>query len=218
MRNDRVRTYPLALLAMDAGFYIWTLISLLSYGGSLISYYAYEIFLDSIMFAFFLFLPIYWIIGSRSNPFWIILLLAPEAFLAVVGFNGFGMYLISMFAQIPLLDSAIERYNIPSGKEHVTVRDARKLKRRARIALFSLVPILVGYFLLVSVVFVRLHWISTYPIGPNFPTQTVGFVIDSYSNLAKFLAASIALLLAVAVLLALYFRFNKRALAPISDE
>lgn len=213
MKNSRIKPYPLAILAMDTGVYIYILVHTFFYVGGLPpSYYTYQVFLDSLMFAFFLSLPIYWLTGSGSNPVWLILCLVPEIFLVYIGFSGYFPYIIPFLAQIPLLRSAIGRYYTQLGKEQVTIEDALKSKRRADITLYSLVPLTVAYILSVTFIFFRSRYVSVFTTGPNYTSHYTGIVFYFYPNLATFVSVSIIFLIAGAVLGALTFRYNRKAL------
>lgn len=214
LRKVWTSLYPPAVLTMEVGAFIYILIHLFFYVGGLpSSYYAYQVFLDSLMFVLFLSLPVHWFTGSRGNPFWLILCLVPELFLAFAGFSGYFPYFIPFFAQFPLLNSAIRKYYACPAKERVTVEEASRSKRRAEISLYSLVPISLAYILLLSFVFVRSQWVSTYTTGPNYTSHYTGYVTYLYPNLATFLGVSIIFVFVTWISGTLYLRYNKRAMS-----
>ena len=211
--NGLIKPYPLSILAVDVGVYLYILVHLFFYVGGLPpSYYAYQVFLDSLMFGFFLSLPIYWFTGSGSNPIWLILCLIPEILISYIGFSGYFPYLIPFFAQLPLLRLAIGRYYARPGKELVTAEEALKFRRRANVALYTLVALTATYILSVTFVFFRSRYVSVYTNGPNYTSHYTGIVFYFYPNLATFMGISVAFLVAGAVLGGLTFRYNRRAL------
>ncbi|MCL6003388.1 MAG: hypothetical protein M0Z77_10715 [Thermoplasmatales archaeon] len=109
--------YLYSVLLTSVLVYAAILVNQLFYVGGLpLSYYVFQVFLDTLVLLLFAPPVAFWYYGGKSNPYWLFLLFLPQLSFMYLGFPLYTFYLIPFIPQIPLLRWMIKRYHIANEK------------------------------------------------------------------------------------------------------